>query len=95
MFPDNLPDHEENDMMHPIVFVVPPPVAPTGLSVSVSFPNPPPARVTLTSGPVASDDNTNGYTIQRSTNTSFTAGLTKTFTVPGNATKTYISITKS
>jgi len=79
--------HEENDMMRPIVFVVPPPVTPTGLAANVSFPNPPPARVTLTWGPAAIDPNTDGFTIQRATNTSFTAGL-NTFTVLGNATKT-------
>jgi FtsP/CotA-like multicopper oxidase with cupredoxin domain len=85
--------HEENDMMRPIVFVIPPPVRPTGLAATVSFPNPPPARVTLTWGPAAIDPNTDGYILQRATNNSFTAGLTTTTIPGGNATKTYIDNT--
>jgi len=79
--------HEENDMMRPIVFVVPPPVTPTGLAGNVSFPTPTTANVTLTWGPAAIDLNTDGFTIQKATNSNFSV-LLDTFTIPGNATKT-------
>jgi FtsP/CotA-like multicopper oxidase with cupredoxin domain len=83
--------HEENDMMRPIVFIVPPPVAPTGLAGSVAAP-PAPLGVNLTWGPAAVDPNTDGYTIQRATNTGFTSNL-RTFTLNGNAVKTYLDNT--
>jgi FtsP/CotA-like multicopper oxidase with cupredoxin domain len=81
--------HEEGDMMRPIVFNVPLPIRPTNLAAAVSFPTPPPASVNLTWGPAAIDPNTNGFTIQRSTNSTFPAGSTTTFPpVIGNTTKT-------
>jgi hypothetical protein len=79
--------HEENDMMRPIVFVVPPPVRPTGLAGTVAIP-PAPLKVTLTWGPAAIDPNTDGYLIQRATNNNFTGPSVTPFIVNGNAIKT-------
>jgi FtsP/CotA-like multicopper oxidase with cupredoxin domain len=73
--------HEENDMMRPIAFVVSPPAAPSGLAALVSAPTPSTAAVALTW--VNPDPGADGYTIQRATNSTFTAGLT-TFTVTGS-----------
>jgi len=74
--------HEENDMMRPLVFQVSPPAAPTGLAATV--PSPTSAVLTWSS----TDPDATGFTLQRATNATFTAGLT-TFTIDGNATKTY------
>ncbi len=81
--------HEENDMMRPMVLVVPPPLAPTSLTATVNSPT----SVTLNWVNTASTIPTTGYTIQRATNTTFTTGLTS-FNVPGNATtNTYTDTT--
>jgi FtsP/CotA-like multicopper oxidase with cupredoxin domain len=82
--------HEENDMMRPIVFVIPPPVTPTGLAGTVVSP---PLGVNLTWGPAAVDPNTDGYTIQRATNTGFTGTSLRTFTLNANTPKTYLDNT--
>ncbi len=70
--------HEEGDMMRPIVFNVPLPVAPTGLTAAVSFPTPATASVLLSW--LSNDPNTSGFQIQRSTNSNFT-GRTYLFSV--------------
>ena len=78
--------HEENDMMRPIVFVVPPPVRPTNLAAAVVFPTPTTPNVNLTWGPAAIDPNTDGFQLQRATNSTFTSGLTSPVTIPGGNT---------
>ncbi len=79
--------HEENDMMRPIVFVVPQPIAPTNLAAVVTFPGAPPVNVALSW--VSTDVNTTGYTIQRSTTNTFPAAGLVTFKVIGQVNKTY------
>jgi FtsP/CotA-like multicopper oxidase with cupredoxin domain len=70
--------HEENDMMRPIAFVIPPPLPPTLLPVTV-WSIGPPLSITLSWTIVPS---ATSYTIQRATNTGFTAGL-KTYSPAG------------
>jgi len=78
-------DHEENDMMRPMVFQVSAPVTPTGLSGNVNA-----SHIALTWGPAAVDPNTDGFTIQRSTSNTFPTGATTvTFTVAGNTARSY------
>ncbi|MGA2936983.1 MAG: hypothetical protein ABSF52_07785 [Syntrophobacteraceae bacterium] len=79
-------DHEENDMMRPMVFDVTAPPAPTSLTATVNTPT----SVTLNwlgSFPTAS-----GFTVQRAANTTFTTGLTS-FNITGNTTLTYTDTT--
>ena len=78
--------HEENDMMRTFVLVVPPPPAPTSLADVVTFPTQGTASVALTWASTAT--NASGYTVQRATNSGFTANVT-TFTVMGNNTLAY------
>ncbi len=68
--------HEENDMMRPIVFSVPVPPVPTALAATLAAPN---VNLTWNGG---ANTNAGTYTIQRATNSTFTAGLT-TFGVNG------------
>jgi FtsP/CotA-like multicopper oxidase with cupredoxin domain len=75
--------HEENDMMRPMCFVMPP-EAPTTLAASVVS-----TGISLTWVNVAL--NATGITIQRATNSAFTANLV-TFTVASTATS-YIDTT--
>lgn len=65
-------------MMRPIVYNVPAPTAPTGLAGTVTF-NALTASVNLT---WTSNGSASTYTVQRATNTGFTAGLSS-FTVDG------------
>lgn len=64
-------EHEENDFMRPIVFSGTPPPAPAGLAAAVIFPTPSTAQVTLTW--TGNYPSANGFTIQRSTSTTFAA----------------------
>lgn len=85
-------DHEENDMMRPMVFEVNPPPAPTGLTATV---NASPLAVSLSwVDPTTTSTGTppTGYTVQRATNTAFTTGLTS-FDVPGGTVATYLDPT--
>ena len=75
--------HEEMDMMHSLVFAVPP-KAPTLLPVSVQG-----GRATLTW--IDNSNNETGFKIQRASDPSFTTGLTS-FTVGQNVT-TYVDNT--
>jgi FtsP/CotA-like multicopper oxidase with cupredoxin domain len=75
--------HEENDMMRPMCFVMPP-EAPTSLASSIVS-----SGISLTW--VNNALNTTGITIQRATNSAFTANLV-TFTVASTATS-YIDTT--
>jgi len=84
--------HEENDMMRPLVFVVPPPAAATNLTYTVTAPTPTTVAVALSW--VDTDPNATGFTIQRATNTAFTVGLT-TFTLQGHTPQTYTDTTAS
>jgi FtsP/CotA-like multicopper oxidase with cupredoxin domain len=64
--------HEENDMMRPLVLVVPPPLAPTLTAVATTATN-----VNLSwASPINSDPA--GYIYQRSTTATFTAATTTT-----------------
>jgi FtsP/CotA-like multicopper oxidase with cupredoxin domain len=72
--------HEEMDMMHSLVFAVPP-TAPTGLTAAWNGSTGGNRRVTL----IWTDNSLKeaGFTIQRATNATFTTGLT-TFNVAAN-----------
>jgi hypothetical protein len=80
--------HEENDMMRPMVLVVPPPPPPTGLTATVN------SATSVTLNWVTTATTATGYTIQRSTTSTFPAGATTvSFNVLGNATNTYTDTT--
>jgi hypothetical protein len=64
--------HEENDMMRPIVFRVPPP-APSGLAAVWTALTPLSVRLSWTDNSLTED----GFTIQRATDGAFTQGVTQ------------------
>jgi len=66
--------HEENDMMRPMCLVVLPPAAPTSLKATAAPLSTQVPTINLTW--VDNAANETGYTIQRATNTAFTANLT-------------------
>jgi FtsP/CotA-like multicopper oxidase with cupredoxin domain len=75
--------HEENDMMRPIVFNIPLPAAPTNLTAASPATVNAPA-VTLTWRDHATNES--GFTVQRATNTGFTAGLKTVYVLVANTT---------
>jgi hypothetical protein len=80
--------HEENDMMRPLVLVVPPAPVPVWGAFTVN-----PAGTSVTLNWTTTDSaNTTGYTIQRATNTAFTANL-QTINVTGGTTLTVANAT--
>jgi fibronectin type 3 domain-containing protein len=79
--------HEENDMMRPLVLVIPPPNgAPTNLTRTGTTGN---APLAITLNWVDHATNENGFTIQRATNAAFTAGLKTITTMTANV-ATYV-----
>jgi FtsP/CotA-like multicopper oxidase with cupredoxin domain len=98
--------HEEMDMMHSLVFALPP-KAPVGLAqVSVATAAPAaPNNVNVTRSPLSQNSptatvtwrdrstNESGFRIQRATNSSFTAGLTQFTVGPGAGTGSLRSFT--
>jgi len=83
--------HEENDMMRPIVFLIPLANAPSGLALRVTTGN---APIEIQVNWVDNSANELGFTVQRATNSAFTAGL-KTFTITGPNTTTYVDTDNS
>jgi len=84
--------HEEMDMMHSLVFAVPP-LAPTGLVAAWNGSTGGNRRVTLNWTDISTQET--GFTIQRASDVNFTIGLT-TFNVAartGTGTVTYIDTT--
>jgi FtsP/CotA-like multicopper oxidase with cupredoxin domain len=80
--------HEEMDMMHSLVFAVPP-KAPTGLSATKTGNN-------VTLAWTDNSLNADGFTIQRATDSAFTAGITTLnasfapCTTPGGCARSYV-----
>jgi len=81
--------HEEMDMMHSLVYAVPP-TAPTGLTAAWNQSTGGNRRVTLMW--TDNSDKEAGFTIQRATNETFTTGLT-TFNVAANPLKAPTNLT--
>ncbi len=81
-------DHEENDMMRPMVFDAKPPGVPTGLAGTFTAPS------TVNLSWIASNPGGAGYTLQRSTTSTFPVGAnTVSFNIVGNSYTTYADIT--
>ncbi len=84
-------DHEENDMMRPMVFDVTAATAPTNLSGrTVTAAIPPSTNGVAAYLTWAGDPSASGFTVQRSTSSTFPAGPnTVSWTVAGNTATTY------